>query len=94
MNGRLFFFSPKITWHHVKKRQYTNKREDCRTLKPPCGVPRAAEAEELLCTAIVYFHVEVIETPVFLLFLKLVLLLVLTVMTDNHTLNVHTPSEV
>lgn len=67
------------------------KKVDFRTLKLPCGVPRAAEAEELLCTAIMHFHVEVIETPVFVIS-QILSLLVITLMSNNHTVSLHTAS--
>lgn len=60
------YFSPKIKWHHIKKKK-GNITTEGQTLKPPYGEPRAAEAEELLCIAIMYFHIEVIKTPVFVI---------------------------
>lgn len=50
-----------------KRRQYNNRGTDCRTLKPPCGEPRAVEAEKLLCISIIYVQIEVIKTPVFVI---------------------------
>lgn len=50
-------------------------------------------AEKPLCIAIMYFHIEITATPVFVIS-EMILLIVITVMPNNHTVSVHMPSEV
>lgn len=81
------YFSPKIKWHHIKKGNITDRRTDRqgRTvgLESSLAVCQGLQRKgSFPCTAIVYFHIKVIET--FLWFLQW-LSTVITVMSDNHT---------
>lgn len=70
----------------MKRRQYNNRggRLWC---------AKGCEAEKPLCIVIMYFHMEVTETPVFVIS-AMILLAVIPVMPNNHTVSVHMPAEV